>query len=103
VLFDAQNNLQAIFGLDTNSAAITSLMSSTGSLNLFGSNGVSSGMRPMRPQGCAGPEMITKPTSAPPSTPPPSKTSSRWVPRPIARPANANVIGNERLGSPRFR
>jgi hypothetical protein len=40
VVFDAQNNLQAIFGLDTNSAAITSLISSTGSLNLFGSRRV---------------------------------------------------------------
>jgi hypothetical protein len=39
VLFDAQKNLRAIFGLDTNSAAITRLLSSAGSLNLFGSNG----------------------------------------------------------------
>jgi hypothetical protein len=39
VLFDAQNNLRAVFGLDTNSAAITRLLSSAGSLNLFGSTG----------------------------------------------------------------
>jgi hypothetical protein len=39
VLFDAQKDLRAIFGLDTNSAAITRLLSSKGSLNLFGSNG----------------------------------------------------------------
>ena len=49
MLFDAQNNLLAIFGLDTNSAAITRLLSSSGSLNLFGSNGLSSRMRLVRP------------------------------------------------------